>query len=259
MSDSLDMSTASLVSQPARSLSDSTPDVMQASSLSSSIPSMPSPPSPRSLVLTESESRQHPTDIPYPEVNDSNNSVASSSSSSSSSAVAPKQSTGASIWNMIRAALGKVAYYIFKDNNLPLLVNLIYHLAAARSLMLRPNRTIDRYIQVPVSMQREKKHVVAATTLATDSLRMVGVMHLALGLLAGLALKERRIAAERSALLVLTLASAGQAWAHARGYWESSRYYTLRAIQEIGSLDTGVLFITAVALSKTARRSGHWI
>ncbi|CDS11561.1 hypothetical protein LRAMOSA03824 [Lichtheimia ramosa] len=253
MSDSLDMSTASLVSQPSRSLSDSAHDVMQAPSLSSSIPSMPSPPSPRSLVLTESESRQQPTDIPYPEVNDNH-------SSPSSSSIAPKRtSTAASIWIMIRTALGKVAYYIFKDNNLPLLVNLAYHLAAARSLMLRPNRTIDRYIQVPVSMKQEKKHVLAATTLATDSLRLVGVMHLALGLLAGLALKERRIAAERSALLVLTLASAGQAWAHARGYWESSSYYTLRAIQEIGSLDTAVLFITTVALSKTARRSGHWI
>ncbi|KAI9251882.1 hypothetical protein BDA99DRAFT_444158 [Phascolomyces articulosus] len=148
-------------------------------------------------------------------------------------------------------------HIVFKDNNLPLIINIIYHAVAARSLIAEPWLLVNRYIKVPVIQQQQQQHkpVLAAANLATDALRAIGAMHMALGLLAALALKERRARAEQSALLVLTLASLGQTWAHARAYWNSK--YSIRAIQEIGSLDSLVFVISSIALAKTARRTGH--
>lgn len=106
-------------------------------------------------------------------------------------------------------------------------------------------------------MQQSNDHrpVLAAATLATDSLRAMGSLHMALGLLASLALQERRVTAERSALMVLSLAAAGQSWSHAKAYWDGQ--YTLKALKEVGSLDVLVLVVSSVALVQTVRRTGQ--
>jgi hypothetical protein len=91
-----------------------------------------------------------------------------------------------------------------------------------------------------------------------DSFRAMGVLHLALGLLSALALKERRQSSERSALLVLTLSSIGQTWAHFNAYWKSTgSQYTYKALQEVGASNIFMMAISTIALSKTVRRTGR--
>ncbi|KAG2222707.1 hypothetical protein INT45_011195 [Circinella minor] len=276
MGDSLDMSTASFVS---RGLTDS----QHTTEPGSSIPSLPSPPSPRSLVVEPSSStieslplQPAPAEQPLQHIsssNKSNNSKSNDKQETNSSEVdkdiegrgplpispstpVPNSRT-AYLWNIFRSFLGRVVHIVFKDNNLPLILNIIYHAAAARSLIAEPWLLVNRYIKVPVIQQQPQQHrpLLAAANLATDALRAIGAMHMALGLLATLALKERRIRTEQSALLVLTLASLGQTWAHARAYWSSK--YTIRAIQEIGSLDSLVFVVSSIALVKTVRRTGQ--
>ncbi|KAI8136999.1 hypothetical protein BJV82DRAFT_637180 [Fennellomyces sp. T-0311] len=243
MSDSLDMSTASIVS---RNLTDSLHN--SSSEPGSSIPSLPSPPSPRSLIgVVEAEQQE----VPYP--------PPPKDEDVTEPLTPPQPITHHSrlsfILSGIRSVLGRVANFVFKDNNLPLLLNVIYHLAAARSLIAQPWQIVNRYIKVPVIKQEQHKPVLAAANLATDALRAIGAMHAALGLLAALALKERRVNTERSALLVLTLASVGQTWAHASAYWNSK--YSIRALQEVGSLDSLVFLVSGIALVKTVRRTGR--
>lgn len=154
--------------------------------------------------------------------------------------------------------------FIFKDNNLPLLVNMIYHLIAARALMARPWKTTHRYIYIASPLGSSSKslryQIEQTTAIAVDTFRALGVMHLALGVLSALALKERRQSSERSALVVLTLASLGNAWAHMNAYWQKTgSQYTLKAIQEVGSSNLFVLVISSIALSKTIKRTGRFI
>ena len=276
MSDALDMSTASFVS---RSLTNS----QHTSEPGSSIPSLPSPPSPRSLVAEPSSStiESSPTQptplggaLPYiPSSNTYNNNNSDDKQRSNSSRevkamegrvplpVSPLNpvptSRTAYLWSTFRSFLGRILHIVFKDNNLPLILNIIYHAAAARSLIGEPWLLVNRYIKVPVIQQQPQQHrpILAAANLATDALRAIGVMHMALGLLATLTLKERRIRTEQSTLLVLTLAALGQTWAHARAYWNSK--YSVRAIQEIGSLDSLVFVVSSIALVKTVRRTGQ--
>ncbi|KAI7855015.1 hypothetical protein BDC45DRAFT_117918 [Circinella umbellata] len=279
MTDSLDMSAASFVSP---GLTDS----QHTTEPGSSIPSLPSPPSPRSLVVEPSSStieslplQPAPTEQPLQHIpsSDKSNTNKNDKQEINSSEVdkyiegrgplpispstpVPNSRT-AYLWNIFRSFLGRVVHLVFKDNNLPLIINIIYHAAAARSLIAEPWLLVNRYIKVPVIQQQPQQHrpLLAAANLATDALRAIGAMHIALGLLATLALKERRVRTEQSALLVLTLASLGQTWAHARAYWSSK--YTIRAIQEIGSLDSLVFVVSSIALVKTVRRteSGEWI
>jgi hypothetical protein len=154
--------------------------------------------------------------------------------------------------------------FIFKDNNLPLLINIIYHLVAARSLILKPWKTVTRYITIsptlPSSSSPLRFQIEQTTAIAMDSFRALGVLHLALGVLSALALKERRQSSERSALLVLTLSSIGQTWAHLNAYWKSTgSQYTYKALQEVGSSNIIMTLISAIALSKTVRRTGRII
>ncbi|CEP17726.1 hypothetical protein [Parasitella parasitica] len=153
--------------------------------------------------------------------------------------------------------------FVFKDNNLPLLINLIYHLIAARALLNKPWRTVVRYLGIPPTPKPNSalKHQIEQTTsIAIDLLRTQGVFHLAMGALAALALKERRQSSERSALFVLTLSSVGQTWSHFNAYWKSSHQeYNLKALQEIGGSDLLVALISSIALTKTARRTGRLI
>ena len=280
MGDALDMSTASFVS---RSLSSS----QHTSEPGSSIPSLPSPPSPRSLVepssstitIESSPTQPAPPEQALPPIpssktynNNNNNNSDNKQRSNSSRAVKAIEgkvplpvsplnpvptSRTAYLWSTFRSFLGRILHIVFKDNNLPLILNIIYHAAAARSLIGEPWLLVNRYIKVPVIQQQPQQHrpILAAANLATDALRAIGVMHMALGLLATLALKERRIRTEQSTLLVLTLAALGQTWAHARAYWNSK--YSVRAIQEIGSLDSLVFVVSSIALVKTIRRTGQ--
>lgn len=152
--------------------------------------------------------------------------------------------------------------FVFKDNNLPLLINVIYHLLAARALIAKPLKTVERYVNIPPILPTASNplryQIEQTTAIAKDSFRALGVLHLALGFLSLLALKERRQSSERSALLVLTLSSVGQTWAHFHAYWKTSgSRYTYKALQEIGSSNIIVTLISAIALSKTVRRTGR--
>jgi hypothetical protein len=163
----------------------------------------------------------------------------------------------------IRYFLKTALEFIFKDNNLPLLINIIYHLVAARALVGRPWKTVSRYLSIPPSPAAHSalKHQIEQTTsIAMDAFRAQGMLHVALATLSALALKERRQSSERSALLVLTLASVGQTWAHLSAYWKSSsQQYTLKALQEVGASDMFVTLISSIALSKTVRRTGRLV
>ncbi|KAK4520723.1 mitochondrial glycerol-3-phosphate dehydrogenase [Mucor velutinosus] len=163
----------------------------------------------------------------------------------------------------VRYFLKSALQFVFKDNNLPLLINLIYHLIAARALLNKPWRTVTRYLGIPPTPKPNSalKHQIEQTTsIAIDLFRTQGVFHLAMGALAALALKERRQSSERSALFVLTLSSVGQTWSHFNAYWKSShQQYNLKALQEVGGSDLLVTLISSIALSKTARRTGRLI
>lgn len=154
--------------------------------------------------------------------------------------------------------------FIFKDNNLPLLINIIYHLLAARSLLLKPLKTVDRYISIPsispTSSLPLRYQIEQTTSLAVDSFKTLGVLHFALGVLSAIALKERRQSSERSALFVLTLSSIGQTWTQFNAYWKSTgSRYTYKALQEVGSSNLFITLISAIALSKTVKRTGRLI
>ncbi|KAI7898619.1 uncharacterized protein BX663DRAFT_524114 [Cokeromyces recurvatus] len=153
--------------------------------------------------------------------------------------------------------------FIFRDNNLPLLINIVYHIVAARALLARPWKTVVRYLTIPPTPNHSNvlKHQINQTTsIAIDAFRTQGVFHLALGVLGMLALKDRRQSSERSALFVLTLSAIGQSWTHLQAYWKSNQQvYTLKALQEVGSSDIFIAFISSVALFKTIRRTGRLI
>jgi hypothetical protein len=179
----------------------------------------------------------------------------------------PDHSKPPPTWHFIqghaRYFLKTAIQFIFKDNNLPLLINIIYHLVAARALVGRPWKTVSRYLSIPPTPTAHSalKHQIEQTTsIAIDAFRTQGVQHVALAILSALALKERRQSSERSALLVLTLASVGQTWAHTSAYWKSStQQYTLKALQEVGASDLLVTLISSIALSKTVRRTGRLV
>ncbi|KAI8882274.1 hypothetical protein K501DRAFT_324044 [Backusella circina FSU 941] len=245
---SLDMSTASFVlsqsgltqSASSNNQTDLESSLHSTASSSSSMPPIPSP------SLTEPPA---PLETPLPPI-----------------AVGPSNppSTFALLAGHVKFFAQSSLRFIFKDNNLPLLINLIYHLMAARNLLTQPWRTVVRYLSIPPaspsSSAQVQQQVHRTTAIATDTFRAIGAMHLSLAALSALALKERRQASERSALLVLTLNAVGQAYAHLTGYWEKTgSQYTLKAIQEIGASDAVVLLVCSIALSKTIRRTGRFI
>ncbi|GAN09297.1 hypothetical protein MAM1_0257d08822 [Mucor ambiguus] len=249
-SDSLDMSTASMLSSGEDNTS-SLPDSM--------IESPPTPPKEpqyvnkpqdyqplHTLPVIPTEQLQHHEDEEEKE-----------------DVVIKEPSALAFLKGHIRYFLKSALQFVFKDNNLPLLINLIYHLIAARALLNKPWRTVTRYLGIPPTPKPNSalKHQIEQTTsIAIDLFRTQGVFHLAMGTLAALALKERRQSSERSALFVLTLSSVGQTWSHFNAYWKSShQQYNLKALQEVGGSDLLVALISSIALSKTARRTGRLI
>ncbi|KAG0173523.1 hypothetical protein DFQ28_008205 [Apophysomyces sp. BC1034] len=130
--------------------------------------------------------------------------------------------------------------FIFKDNNLPLFINLAYHGWTAHSIMARPS---SRYPRRWLSSYAQ-------------AWRTAGITHLAFALLASLTLKkayqrrrQRLVAAVENeeeqfvGLVVLGLASIGPTWA---GLVEK---------YQVG-IDALVLLVNGVALVKTVRRTG---
>jgi hypothetical protein len=168
-------------------------------------------------------------------------------------------STAAFIKGHAQYFVKSAVQFIFKDNNLPLLINLVYHLIAARALLGKPWKTVTRYLSIPPTPKSSanlKFQIEQTTSIAMDAFKAQGALHLAFAALAGLALKERRQSSERSALLVLTLSAFGQTWAHVNAYWKSNQQYTLKALQEVCTSDLFITFISAFALSKTVKRTG---
>ncbi|CAO3648971.1 unnamed protein product [Mucor hiemalis] len=240
MQDSLDMSTASIISPASSTAFDSDPP-----SLPNSV--IESPPLSRKEQLKLGKTP--PSLQPLPILDEQQ-----------SYDKAP--STWAFMKGHARYFAKTSVQFIFKDNNLPLLINVIYHLLAARALVVKPLKTVERYINIPPILPTASNplryQIEQTAAIAKDSFRALGVLHLALGFLSLLALKERRQSSERSALLVLTLSSIGQTWAHFNAYWKNSgSRYTYKALQEIGASNIIVTTISAIALSKTVRRTGR--
>lgn len=282
MSESLDMSTASLLSQQSTASSrdrsengggaptDSHQGLSSSSVADSSIPSLPSPPSPGSIV-PELDTRTQaaaaaPTTSSPPSSPDRPQTTSSSQQSHQEEQQNQQQLLPLPIPSLptkdpwkLSTVLHALFNFVFRNNNLPLLLNAVYHFTTARRLMTKPWLTVNRYVKIPAMQPQgsnDHRLIMAAATLATDSLRAMGSLHMALGFLASLALQERRVATERSALMVLSLAAAGQSWSHAKAYWADGQY-TLRALKEIGSLDALVLAVSSVALIQTVRRTGQ--
>lgn len=242
MSDSLDMSSASLISNE-----QSTVLPTRSQILNKGIDSPPTPPSPSQTnaashhnILTEEE----PIRPPLP--------------------IARAPSSWAFIKGHTQYFMKSVVQFIFKDNNLPLLINLVYHLMAARALLGRPWKTVTRYLSIPPTPHSSSSNslrfqIEQTTAIAMDAFKAQGALHLGFAALAALALKERRQSSERSALLVLTLSSLGQTWAHIHSYWKSNQQYTLKALQEVCTSDVFITFISSIALSKTVKRTGRLI
>ncbi|KAG0740742.1 hypothetical protein G6F57_011485 [Rhizopus arrhizus] len=233
MSDSLDMSTASLISNKENTESNS----------------LPSPPKESQTFLPNQLDKMNIQPSPVLEP-------------------LPVDTRPPSSWAFIKGHTKYCAKsalnFIFKDNNLPLLINMIYHFTAARALVTRPWKTTNRYIYIasPVdTTSRSLRYQIEQTTaVAVDTFRALGVMHFALGLLSALALKERRASSERSALTVLTMASIGHAWAYMSAYWQKTgSQYTLDAIREVGTSNLLVMLMSVVALSKTIKRTNKFI
>ncbi|KAI8646573.1 hypothetical protein BD408DRAFT_409894 [Parasitella parasitica] len=248
--DSLDMSTASMLSSGEHDTL-STNDSM--------VEPLPTPPTPpkESQYLDNSKDYQPLHTLPVISSGQQHD------TNEEEQIIARQPSTLAFIKGHVHYFLKSALQFVFKDNNLPLLINLIYHLIAARALLNKPWRTVIRYLGIPPTPKPNSalKHQIEQTTsIAIDLLRTQGVFHLAMGALAVLALKERRQSSERSALFVLTLSSVGQTWSHFNAYWKSShQQYNLKALQEVGGSDLLVALISSIALTKTARRTGKLV
>ncbi|KAI8064387.1 hypothetical protein BC940DRAFT_306124 [Gongronella butleri] len=267
---SLDMSTASLVSGLESS------QHTESSSGMSSLPSLPSLPSP-SLV-------EDPTlRMPYPSTGSWSSAQLPSSSRPGSSSVhtlpvedhkrkdddAPHQaarrrrpSTRRLILGHARSLFWAFGRFLFKDNNWTLMLNLLAHVLAARQLWQKSRVAVRRYTNLsapsPTTTHAHNITVTNSATLLADAFRAQGVLHLALGILASLAIKERRLSTERTALWVLAIASWGQSFVQIRSYLQSPALYTLRALQEFGAMNGILTIVTTIALKNTIRRTGRY-
>ncbi|KAF7729988.1 hypothetical protein EC973_003401 [Apophysomyces ossiformis] len=165
------------------------------------------------------------------------------------------------LWGHLKYFVIATIRFALKNNNLALIINLVHHLWSARTLLRRPVKVIARSWQrqqlPPFASPSSSTAVAWATNyssqkLMKDVFRAMGVMHLAFAMLTGLALKERRRSTQRSALLVLTMASVGQAWARtmASGVQWAGRH----ALRDTGVLDAIVFLVSSVAFSRTFRR-----
>ncbi|ORZ00127.1 hypothetical protein BCR43DRAFT_484715 [Syncephalastrum racemosum] len=154
------------------------------------------------------------------------------------------------LWGHIKSLSLAVIRFVLKNNNWALTINLLHHLWRARTLFIQPYKRTLRAV-AKGEPQRWAKYAWR------DAVRLMGAMHLFFAMLTGFALKRHRVSTDRSALLLLALASIGQSTSRASAYWRSGATYTLRALRDAGLLDAIVFFVTSIAFSKTARRTGR--
>lgn len=202
--------------------------ISQSSSMYSSLPSLPSLP-PLDLDTT-------PPKIPYTQHPSSPSSSSSSSSSSKETTVtAPHR-----IWGPVQSCLTNTGHYLFKDNNLPLLLNVAGHLLTAKRLCR--STAVTRYTTATTS-----------SPWVGDLCRHIGALHLSQACLAALVLKDRQPrSTERSALWVLAFVAWVRTYHHIRG----SSLYTWAALQDLGATNATLAVVTSIALRNTIQRTG---
>ncbi|ORZ25824.1 hypothetical protein BCR42DRAFT_400999 [Absidia repens] len=275
---SLDMSSASLISS-SQQLDDSQYTEDSGSSILSSLPSIPSlPPIDVDTRVLQQDIQSTSTSSPRSSLssyNRDNNTRQGSSSvaslpsprqvSANDDTSSPSDKTGDTnkqrpplrqlIWGHARSFSFMLGRFMFKDNNLPLILNIMGHLLAARQLWGKSKSSVARYTNI----QQQQGSLSGTAALVADQFKSIGVLHLSLGLLAGLALKERRLSTERTALWVLSVAAWSQSFVQGKAYLQSPTMYTLKALQEWGALNGILTVITTIALRNTMRRTGRII
>jgi hypothetical protein len=162
-------------------------------------------------------------------------------------AVSRPASTMSLISGHARSFVTAMIQFIFKNNNLPLLLNLLHHSIAARYLLTAPYSLLRRYIQ-------QSHHTVVAP-VATDMLRSLGGLHMSLAGLSLLSLINRELKIEQMSLTVLSIANITQLWAHSMAYWRASGRWNIRALREIGLLEMVASAVSIIAFAKSAAKS----
>ncbi|KAI8344063.1 hypothetical protein BC941DRAFT_407656 [Chlamydoabsidia padenii] len=236
---SLDMSTASLVSSQQLSNSQHTTD----SSMYSSLPSLPSlPPIEIDTRQTSQPSTSSHTSVSPSPASYRDASLLPNDEKPSDKSLTRRPPIRHLMWGHVRSVSSVLIRNVFKDNNLPLVLNVAGHLLAARQLWSKASVT---------------RYTAAQSVVMVDQFRTMGVLHMALGLLAALALKERRLSTERTALWVLSVAAWAQSFVQGKAYLQSPTMYTVKALQEWGAMNAVLSVITTIALRNTVRRTGR--
>jgi len=156
-------------------------------------------------------------------------------------------STKSFISGHVQSFAAALLRFIFRNNNLPLLINLLHHSAAARYLLAAPYTLLKRYTQ--------QSHQTVVAPVATDVLRSAGGLHLALASLSLLSLKHRDLKIEQMSLIVLSIANISQLWAHAIAYWRVAGRWNIRTLREIGLLELLASTVSIIAYANSARKS----
>ncbi|KAI8328252.1 hypothetical protein BC941DRAFT_445375 [Chlamydoabsidia padenii] len=150
------------------------------------------------------------------------------------------------VWGHIHSCGSYTSQFIFKNNHLPLLLNILGHLFTAKQLCR--TTAVTKYTNLRSS---------SSQVVASDLFQNLGVLHLALGALSALALKERRLSTERMALWVLAVVAWGRSLLQTRAYISSPGLYTINALQEWGILNGVLTIISTIALRNTIQRTGR--
>ncbi|ORX45676.1 hypothetical protein DM01DRAFT_1339906 [Hesseltinella vesiculosa] len=172
-----------------------------------------------------------------------------------------RPSTRRLVWGHARSLAWTFCRFLFKDNNWTLLLNIIGHFLAVRELWGHSRRAVQRYTNLAHTSSSVANNAIArssSVTLLADAYRAQGVLHMALGMLAALTMRERRLSTERTALWVLALSAWGQTLVQTQAYLQSPALYTLRALQHFGSINSILTLVTTIALRNTIRRTGRW-
>jgi hypothetical protein len=162
-------------------------------------------------------------------------------------AVITRNSTMSFLSGHVHSFVIALIRFMFKNNNLPLLINLVHHSAAARYLLATPYTLLRRYTQ--------QSHQTVVAPVATDVLRSVGGLHLSLAGLSLLSLKHRDLKIEQMSLIVLSIANISQLWAYSMAYWRVAGRWNIRALREVGLLEMIASIISIIAYAKSARKT----
>ncbi|KAH8556239.1 hypothetical protein BGW37DRAFT_471640 [Umbelopsis sp. PMI_123] len=162
-------------------------------------------------------------------------------------AVSRSASTMSLISGHAKSSVTALIRFIFKNNNLPLLLNLLHHSVAARYLLTTPYSLLRRYTQ--------QSHQTVIAPAATDMLRSLGGLHMSLAGLSLLSLKYRDLRIEQMSLIILSIANITQLWSHSMAYWRTSGRWNIRILREIGLLELVASVVSFIAYTKSASKS----